>query len=350
MGSTRRGRTARERNALLICGTPVEPGEAVSLALPLPRLYTRSELVMPVRVVRGRRSGPRLLVCGAIHGDELNGIEIIRRLLKLRELRQLHGTLIAVPVVNVYGLINSTRYLPDRRDLNRSFPGSEKGSLTARLAYLVLEEIGAHATHLVDLHSGASHRPNLSQVRVTLKDRASARMARAFGAPVILDAGLREGSLRKAMVERGIPSIVYETGEALRMDETGIRIGLRGVLSVMRLLEMLPHRDGSEPRKPFLATGSSWVRSPASGVFRSSCSLGDAVTKRQVLGWVSDPLGDEELEVLAPARGVIIGRLNQSLVHQGDALLHVARFTAPGRVASRVQNVEAALENEIDPL
>jgi predicted deacylase len=331
----------------LIGGQSVAPGSVASFEIPLPRLYTQSELAMPVRVVAGRVPGPRLLVCAAIHGDELNGIEIIQRVLGVRGLRRLNGVLIAVPVVNVYGLINGSRYLPDRRDLNRSFPGSTKGSLTARLARLVLEELGYRATHVIDLHTGSAHRPNLPQVRVRLGHAPSAGMAHAFGAPVILDTGLREGSFRKALVERDIPSIVYETGEALCMDENGIRTGVRGVIAVMRALSMLPRRvDGVASRDPFLAIDSKWVRAPMSGVFRSSCRLGEAVSRNQLLGTVTDPLGDENVEVHASSDGVVIGKLNQALVYQGDALLHVARFKGPRRVASRLRDDRAQLERD----
>jgi hypothetical protein len=329
-----------------ICGTRIEPGTATSLELQLPRLYTHAEMAMQVRVIRGVKPGPRLLVCAAIHGDEVNGIEIIQRLLRFRGLRRIQGTLIAFPVVNVYGLIGGSRYLPDRRDLNRSFPGSRRGSLTSRLARLVLDELGAIATHVVDLHAGGAYRPNLPQVRVALHHKASAQIARAFGAPVILNAGLREGSFRKALVERGIASIVYETGEALCMDEIGIRIGYRGVLAVMRELGMLRHREGVPSRQSFLAIGSKWLRAPISGVFRIGCCLGDEVAKNQRLGTISNPLGDEEVHVRSGYRGIVISRLNQALVYQGDALVHVARFKAPGSVASRIRRVEDLTDHE----
>lgn len=330
--------------------TIIPTGSAVSVQLPLPRLYTRSELTMPVRVVRGRKPGPRLLVCAALHGDEINGTEVVRRLLKIRGLRKLRGTLIAVPVINIYGLVSGSRYLPDRRDLNRTFPGSESGSLTSRLAKLVLDELASKATHVIDIHTGSVHRPNLPQVRTTLDHEASASLARAFGAPVVLNARLREGSLRKSVIEKGSPAIVYETGEALRMDEMGIRVGVRGIISVMRELEMLRSSSRGRSQKPFIARGSTWVRASMSGVFQSRCRLGEAVTTGEVLGTISDPLGDEEVEVRSTSEGVVIGRLNLPLVYQGDALLHIAQFKAPDKVASGVKEFEAALEEDPDPI
>jgi len=171
-------------------------------------------------------------------------------------------------------------------------------------------------------------------------------MARAFGAPVILDSPLREGSFRKALSDRRIPSIVYETGEALRLDEAGIRLGVNGVLGVMRELGMLPARDDVISRKPYLAMGSKWLRAPMSGMFRSNCRLGDTVVKNQVLGSISDPLGEDEIDVHAGWEGVVIGRLNQALVYQGDALLHVARFKVPGHVTNRVRRYSVLVERE----
>ena len=324
-----------------IGGVAVPPGERRTLELPLARRSTGTQLVLPVEVVHGRRPGPRLFLCAAVHGDEINGVEIIRRVLR-RPLRDLAGTLIAVPIVNVHGFIALTRYLPDRRDLNRSFPGSVKGSLAARLAHLFLEEIVAHATHGIDLHTGAIHRANLPQIRASLDQPETEKLARAFGAPVILDANLRDGSLRQAVMERGVPMLLYEAGEALRFDEPSIRAGVRGVLGVMEALAMLPPPRRSRPRfEPYIARSSHWIRAPESGILRDRVRLGAAVARGQTLGIVADPLGREEQPVEAGRDGVVIGRSVLPLVNEGDALYHVASFDRPDRVADRI---EAALE------
>ena len=201
---------------LRINGENVLPGSSVTLELPLPELYTRTPMTMPVQVRRGKRPGPCLFVCAAVHGDELNGIEIIRRLMKRRALSRVRGTIIAVPIVNVYGVIERSRYLPDRRDLNRSFPGSGRGSLAARVADLFMTEIVARCTHGIDLHTGAMHRGNLPQVRGNLDHEETLRLARLFGVPVLINADVRDGSLREAAAARGIPMLLYEAGEALR--------------------------------------------------------------------------------------------------------------------------------------
>jgi predicted deacylase len=322
-------------------GVEVPPGVRRAIELPVGRPFTRADLVLPVEVVNGRRPGPRLFVCAAIHGDEINGVEIIRRLLR-RPLRELTGTLIAVPVVNVYGFISLTRYLPDRRDLNRSFPGTKKGSLAARLAHLFMEEIVARATHGIDLHTGAIHRCNLPQIRACLDQPETEQLARAFGAPVIIDANLRDGSLRQEVLERGVPMLLYEAGEALRFDEPSIRAGVAGVLAVMRALGMLsPARKAARRFEPFVAHSTQWVRAPESGILRDRVRLGAAVTKGQPLGVVADPLGREEFEVRASRAGVVIGRTVLPLVNEGDALYHVASFDRPEHVAGQI---EGALE------
>ena len=202
-----------------IAGVVIKPGQRISLEIPVPSLYTHTELEMPVHVVHGRKSGPTLFLSGAVHGDEINGVEIIRRVLRTKSLARLHGTLLAIPVVNIFGFINQSRYLPDRRDLNRSFPGSESGSLAARIAHRFLNEIVARCTHGIDLHTGAIHRDNLPQVRAVLDDEETEKMARAFKPPVILNTSIVEGSLREAVEKLDIAVIVYEAGEALRFDE-----------------------------------------------------------------------------------------------------------------------------------
>lgn len=314
------------REPIQIGDVVVEPGSQATVQIPIPRLYNRADLSIPVRVIHGRRPGPRLFLCGAIHGDEVTGTEIIQRVLNLRGYKQLAGTIIAAPVINVYGLITQSRYLPDGRDLNRFFPGSDSGSLTSRLAKVVMDELVSKATHVIDFHTGGLHRSNLPQLRVTLSHEGSAKLAEPFGAPVILNANIREGSLRKAAIERNVPIIVYETGEAMRFDNTGIRAGVRGVVRVMRSLGMLKavHEKTSAP---YYAQGSSWMRAPVSGLFRTSIRLGQAVAAGQSIGTVTDPLGAEAPIVARSTRaGLVIGRSMLPLVHQGDPLMHIAYF------------------------
>jgi predicted deacylase len=331
--------------AIEIAGQAIAPGARKRIEIPVGRRITGAEVALPVEVVNGRAPGPRLFVCAAIHGDEINGVEIIRRVLRRRLVRELCGALIAVPVVNLFGFISHSRYLPDRRDLNRSFPGSAGGSLAARLANTFLQEVVDNSTHGIDLHTGTVHRSNLPQVRACLDDSETARLAHAFGVPVLINANVRDGSLRQAVLEREVPMLLYEGGEALRFDERAIRAGVHGVLAVMRALEMLPAVEERERRHaPFVARSSHWVRAPVSGILRSRAALGAALRAGQRLGTIADPLGAEQAPVRSTHAGIVIGRTELPLVNEGDALFHVATFDRPADVVASVGDFETVLE------
>lgn len=336
----------REKSAAIeLGGTRIDPGTRVTVDLDVGYLYNHNQITMPVHVINGRRPGPKLFVSAALHGDELNGIEIIRRLLAYAGLRRLRGVLIAVPIVNVLGVLQHSRYLPDRRDLNRSFPGSESGSLTARIANLFMTEIVERCTHGIDLHTGAIHRSNLPQIRASLDDPETLRLSRAFGAPLVLDSTLRDGSLRAVACDRGIPMLLYEGGEALRFDELSIRSGFRGIIRVLRALEMLPPLTRpAKAREPILARASSWVRAPVSGIFRMAVRLGELVEKDQRLGAISNPFGGAERVVQAPFKGLVIGRSNLPLAHEGDALFHLARLDTDA-YATEIDRLQGIVED-----
>ena len=334
-------------------GTIVNPGERKTIDLQVAQLYTHTPVSIPVQVVCGKKAGPVLLVCAAIHGDEINGVEVIRRLLKLKNINRLRGTLVAVPIVNVFGFIHRTRYLPDRRDLNRCFPGSSDGTLGARIANLFVTNIVQRCSHAIDLHTAAIHRDNLPQIRVTMQHEASAEMARAFGVPVILNAELREGSLRETADNHGIPVITYEAGEALRFDEVSIAAGVRGVTNVMRHLQMLGTKTSAKERKvkPNVAQGSRWVRADIDGILRPIVQLGARVKKGETLGMIGSPFGEQELQVTAPVNGIVVGRVNLPLVNQGEALFHIARFERDGETERQMEVLvsEVTSNAELDP-
>jgi len=330
----------------LICGREIKPGSRQIIDFPLPPLSTHSDLNMPGHVIRGKKSGPCLLICAALHGDEINGIEIIRRLVRLKLLSHLRGTLIAIPIVNVYGFIHLSRYLPDRRDLNRSFPGSEKGSLAARLANLFMQEMVSKATHGIDLHTAAVHRDNFPQIRANLECSETLSLAEAFRAPLIIDAPLRSGTIREAAVARGIPWLVYEAGEALRFDEVSIRAGVRGIINVMRKIGMLHRLEGMTTFVPRIVKSNFWIRAPQSGILRLTVKLGTPVNQGDTLGYVADPYGENETQIIAPNTGIIIGRINLPLVHEGDALVHLARFRDTGTASEAVD----LFQSELDPM
>lgn len=326
-----------------IGGQQVRCGQTCSVHIPVANLYTNTPVNLPVRVVRGRKPGPTLFVSAALHGDEIIGVEIIRRLLALPALKKLHGTLLAVPVVNTLAFLHQSRYLPDRRDLNRSFPGNETGSLAARLAHLFLKEIVGRSDYGIDLHTGAIHRPNLPHIRADLANPENLRLAKAFGVPLLLNSAPVAGTLRHYTTEKGIPVLLYESSEALRFDEAAIRIGVRGVLNVMAALGMLsasarPTRRAS----PVVAKSSAWVRAGASGILRSQAVLGEEVRKGQLLGVIGDPMGEVETPVVASVHGVLVGRTALPLVHEGDAVFHLARFDAPETAAGVARSIRDA--------
>jgi predicted deacylase len=328
----------------------VKAGESVTIDLPMASLYSHAPMSLPVQVIRGRRDGPSLFVSAALHGDEINGVEIIRRVLRLPLLKKLRGTLIAIPIVNVYGFVSRSRYLPDRRDLNRSFPGSDRGSMAARLAELFLTEIVDKCDYGIDLHTGAVHRDNLPQIRANLDDPETSRIAHAFHVPVLLNSNIRDGSLREVAAERGIPVLLYEAGEALRFDERSIRAGVKGIIGVMRVLGMLPAASRArKPAEPLVARASTWVRAGRSGILRMTSALGARVRRNEIIGVIADPFGQQELEVSANASGIIIGRTNLPLVNEGEAIFHIARFES-AKVAEDTVEAFQADEIPVDPV
>lgn len=330
-----------------IAGTNIAKGETRKLEIPIGRLYTDTSMYLPVFIKRGKRDGPSFFITAAIHGDELNGIEIISRLINSKRIDTLKGTLIAVPLVNAYGVLNQSRYLPDRRDLNRSFPGFKKGSLASRIANLLQEEVISKCQYGIDLHTGAAHRSNLPQIRASLEDDETLSLAKSFGVPVLLNSELREGSLRKAASDQGIKVLLYEAGEALRFDELSIRAGYRGVINVMVELGMLRKRKSTKTTvEPFVAKDSAWMRATNSGFVINKKKLGDFVEKGQTLAFIKDPFGEIIDKVTAKVDGIIIGQQNIPLIHEGEAIFHIAFFKKPDEVSENIELLQDNLNVE----
>jgi uncharacterized protein len=303
----------------------VAPGTRRTVDLAVSTLSDHTPVTMSVHVVHARRPGPTLFVSAAVHGDEVIGVEVARRLLRSPQLDAMKGTLMVIPIVNAFGFLNHSRYLPDRRDLNRSFPGSEAGSLAARLAHLFLNQIVSRADLGIDLHSAAVHRTNLPQIRLSPGKDSTMLYAKAFGAPVIIVSKLREGSLRQVAQSRGVDMLLYEAGEGLRFDELSARAGVAGILRVMHAMGMIARKGLTLPRvASVLSSKSAWERAPAGGLLRSFKATGEVVGHGELLGLVSDPFGQSEVEVRSTHEGVIIGRSNLPVVNEGDALFHIA--------------------------
>ncbi len=337
-----------QRNtAFTIADHVIEPGNRLKFDLPSANLYTHTPLNMPIEIIHGRYYGPVLLICAAIHGDELNGVEIIRRLRDIRELDKLHGTIILVPVVNLFGYIHQSRYLPDRRDLNRCFPGSEKGSIASRVAYKFFDEIVKHSTHIIDLHTAAINRHNLPQIRAALNEPEVDKLARGFSIPLIINSELIENSLRYEAGKIGIPVITYEAGEALRLCEQSIVTGVRGILSVMRTLYMLPKRANKPVKSsPYIAKSSTWYRASIDGMFRPLCKLGSHIEKGEKIGVIAAPFSSDEEILYAPSDGIIICINKLPLVNEGEALFHIARFSEASIVEEQIASHQNTIQDD----
>ena len=303
----------------------VQPGRKVSFDLPVARVPSGTWVSVPVTVIHGAHEGPKVWLSAGVHGDELNGIEVIRRVRAAVSPGRLRGTIVAVPVVNVFGFINGSRYLPDRRDLNRSFPGSSRGSLASRLANLFMKTIVARCELGIDLHTGSGGRENLPQVRADLADPATRRLAGAFGAPIMLHSRLRDGSLREAATQRGSRVLLYEGGEAHRFGEQAIDIGAAGVLRTLAAMQM-GIKAPAAPSPSLVSRRSTWARARRSGIVRLEVELGQLVSQREPLATIADPLGDGPLRLRAPFDGYVIAVSRNPLASQGDAIVHLARL------------------------
>lgn len=322
----------------IINDTKIAKGSRVRINIDIARMHDFTDLRMPIEVVSGFESGPTLFVCSTIHGDEINGIEIIKRLLEIIDVKLMRGKLIAIPVVNIFGFNDRSRYLPDRRDLNRCFPGLKNGSLASQLAHKFMQEIVLKSDFGIDIHSGSFHRANFPQIRIDIDNKINFELARIFNAPVIINSNLRDGSLRYAGTQANIPIILYEAGEVLRFDENCINTGLIGILNVMKKVGMitdnftnqeiltqknLAHTHSCD-KQIFVALSSSWLRASQSGVFIAKIKLGEFVNKGQVIGSISNPFGDNKIEVNAHEDGMVIGLAMMPLINKGDALVHIA--------------------------
>ncbi len=310
---------------LTIGGITVPNGKRVKIEIPVTHLPTGTTLSLPVVVLNGRYPGPCIWLSAAIHGDELNGVEIIRRVVRSLRISHLQGTVIAVPIVNLFGLLEQSRYLPDRRDLNRSFPGSHRGSLAARLAAIFMQEVVSHCTHGIDLHTAAIHRNNFPQIRANLNDAETYQFAKAFGAPIVIHADTRDGSLREAAANRRIPTLLYEGGEALRFSEEAIQVGVEGIRRILAYLGMYTVDAPSQVTLSVESREARWVRASRGGFWHLKVALGQRVAHREVLGFITDALGTKTTVVRSPQAGWVIGQHQNPLVHQGDALVHIAR-------------------------
>lgn len=311
-----------KKREIIISGVKVSKGEEAHINLSIARLPSRTPIDIPVFVSRAEEDGPVLLLLAGLHGDEINGIEIIRRILRKRYHKPQKGTVICVPVMNIYGFLNYSRDLPDGKDVNRSFPGSKSGSLASRVAHRLMNEIIPLIDYGVDFHTGGASRANFPQIRCLVNDQVNKELARAFAPPFILNSVYRPNSLRKESANLGKRIIVYESGESMRFDREAILLGVNGARRVMKHLGMSNHVPVAE-HEPRIIMKATWVRARYSGLFHYFIRNGKRVEKNQLIGAITDPFGDFYSQIKSPVSGYLIGVNNNPVVNQGDALMHI---------------------------
>ncbi len=327
-----------------IAGETIHPGETRDIAIPVSHQVTGISANLALRVINGARRGPAVFVSGAIHGDEIIGTAIIQRLAARLSPAGLAGTVILAPAVNIYGFLAHSRYLPDRRDLNRSFPGSRRGSLAGQLAATFLEHVIDKCQLGIDIHSAAVHRYNLPQIRIAAGDPYLTELAMAFGAPVVMESPLREGSMRALAQGREVPMLLLEAGEALRFDRLSIDTGLSGICRVLAHVGMIQADDGlTTVGIPARANRSVWVRAPRGGVTARVRKSGNIVHQGDLLARVTGLFGEDPLEMTSPIDGIIIGHATLPVVNQGDAMFHIAQLANPKRAGERIGAITEAI-------
>jgi predicted deacylase len=301
----------------------IKEGSNSFIELYIARLPSGTEIHLPIHIFRSKVKGPTILLSGGLHGDEVNGIEIVRRMVSGKSFTKLKcGSIIAMPIINIFGFLNFSRDVPDGKDVNRSFPGNESGSLASLVAYTISTHILPNIDFGIDFHTGGSSRTNFPQVRISDKDKLGQDVAQRFQAPYTLRSPLIEGSLRKCAFDMGKSIVVYEGGESMRFSETAIEEAIRGTYRVLHSFNMIS--GSSKPKKPTQFFNSSkWLRAEMAGLFRSLKKSGQKVNQGDVLGIISDVAGQYQISVDCPENGYIVGHNNTPVVHKGDALFHI---------------------------
>ncbi|MBI2891563.1 MAG: succinylglutamate desuccinylase/aspartoacylase family protein [Nitrospirae bacterium] len=342
-------RSGRKSRPLRIAGQPVERGEVYEINLKVSEFYTATAATIPVTVIAGRRSGPVLFVTAAVHGDELNGTEIIRQLICRVAPADIRGTLVLMPVVNRFGFLHHTRYLPDRRDLNRNFPGRTDGNMAQRVAWEVFDQVIRHCNYGIDLHTATADRTNLPHVRGDMSHREVRRLARAFGVEIIINSEGSDGSLRRAAVAAGVPTILFEAGERQKFQEPMIRRGVEGIRNVLVELGML---QGTKVAPSFriIVKNSEWVRAEKGGILIMYKKVGELVYSGEEIALNTNPFGREFGTIRSPVTGLVIGATTLPLVNPGIPVAHVVKLRKTLPVVERAVRRKALVRAEEKPV
>ena len=311
-----------DKEDIIIAGETVLPGQEKQILAVISKLPTRTEIEIPIIVRRSKKPGPTLLLMGGMHGDEINGVEIVRRIISNDYNKPTIGTVICIPIFNVYGFLNFSRQVPDGKDVNRSFPGTRSGSLASQLAYHFRNEILPVIDLGLDFHTGGARINNYPQIRGLMDNPYNLELAKAFGAKYIINSPLREKSLRKEADKINKSILVYEAGESLRLRKHAIDEGVNGALRVMKHLGMRDEAPGATSESIMLSK-SKWIRARAAGLYYSYVRSGEQVEIGQKLGLIAGPFGEFERSIKSTINGHVIAVNNNPVVNRGDALMHI---------------------------
>ncbi len=307
---------------MIIADHEIQKGEFKEININIARLPSRTQIETPIYVYRSPEDGPVLSLTAGMHGDEINGMEIVRRIIDNGFHRVKRGTVLCMPVINVYGFLNYSREVPDGKDINRSFPGSKTGSLASRVAYHMTHDVIPAIDYGIDFHTGGAMRTNYPQVRCVMQDPLNVELANAFHAPFTIDSPFRPHSLRQTASKKGKHIIVYEGGESVRFDQHAIEEGIEGTLRLMKHLNMIDSAPAPKVENKII-WNSAWSRARTAGLFQSLIKCGDMVEKNQAVGTLTDPFGEFKELVKSPSKGYLVGLNNNPVVNAGDALLHI---------------------------
>lgn len=315
-----------EKEVLDILGEKVALGKSAKVSFNVAKLHTQNTIDVPVIIERSKKPGPTVLITAGIHGDEVNGVEIVRQIIAKGINKPKRGTIICIPVINVFGFINMDREFPDGRDLNRVFPGSEGGSLASRVAHKLMTEIVPHADLILDFHTGGANRFNAAQIRIVKNELVLDELANVFGAPFIFYSKNLNKSFRNTCYKMGIPMLLFEGGKSFNIHSTITNTGVNGVKRVLSHLEMLPKKfKVSHPKKQVVKISESkWIRASFSGMFKSKVAVNTKVSKGDVIGHITDPYGGFNHFVKAPNDGYIFNVNESPIIYQGDAIFHIS--------------------------
>ncbi|MGY5354214.1 succinylglutamate desuccinylase/aspartoacylase family protein [Wenyingzhuangia sp. IMCC45467] len=313
---------------ITILGEKILPGKTYQIKTDIARLHTRTKIEVPIIVSRAKKDGPHVLISAGIHGDEVNGVEIVRQIVANKYNIPDAGMIICVPVVNVFGFLIKTREFPDGKDLNRSFPGAKNGSLASKFAQFFMNEVVEHVDYCIDFHTGGDHRFNYPQIRISDDDTKTFNLAKIFGAKFVKYSSEREKSFRASAVACGKKVLLFEGGKSLDINTKVTQIGVTGVLNVLDAMGVKDFPDSFVPyieeENQVVFNDSKWVRANASGMYRSIVANGEVITKGDTIGLITDPYGFFERKIKSPVSGYIICLNHSPIVNQGDAIAHVA--------------------------